>query len=259
MTFICVGGITCLLALLVFWVLGDEGKEKASVSSPASGLGILQSVRLILGSLAFWQIGSVAFFRYGTFVGLQGLWLGPYLMDIKGYSPLQAGNALTLLAIGGIVGGPIAGQLSDKVFRSSKDVAFWGLVLYAASLIPLIGILKVESPFLYGLIFFFLGFFNAVGMMFYTHAKGLFPVAISGTIMAWVNFFSIGGGGVFMPALGRVIDSFPRSGRSYTAAAYHLSFLVCLLGMVASLIFYAFSKKEKRSSELGVQSSESPN
>jgi hypothetical protein len=28
------------------------------------------------------EIGVLGFFRYGTLIGLQGLWLGPYLMDI---------------------------------------------------------------------------------------------------------------------------------------------------------------------------------
>jgi len=39
---------------------------------PNLKIGVLSSMRLILGSLVFWQIGVVAFFRYGTFVGLQG-------------------------------------------------------------------------------------------------------------------------------------------------------------------------------------------
>jgi len=43
-----------------------------------------------------------------------------------------------------------------------------------------------------------------------------------------------------------VIESFPRTGSSYPAEAYHLSFLICFLGMTASLVFYAFSKKERR-------------
>jgi hypothetical protein len=53
------------------------------------------------------------------------------------------------------------------------------------------------------------------------------------------------GGAIFMPLLGRVIESFPRTGDSYPAEAYHLSFLICFLGMVVSLIFYAFSKSER--------------
>ena len=249
MTFIIAGGITTILAFLTFWILGEGRKIQQSFNASSSAqpeIKIQQSFRLILGSITFWQIATVAFFRYGTFVGLQGLWLGPYLMDIKGYSPIQTGNLLILLAIGMIAGGPISGQFSDRIFRSSKGVALWGLCLYTLSLLPFTGIFKIQSPLWYGLIFFFMGFFHAFGMVIYSHAKSLFPIAISGTVMTWVNFFTMAGAAVFMPALGKIIESFPRIGPSYPAGAYHLSFFICFLGMAASIIFYAFSKKEKK-------------
>ncbi|MGA2465566.1 MAG: MFS transporter [Thermodesulfobacteriota bacterium] len=248
MTFIFAGGITTILAILVFWALGGEKKKDETLifrPSPEPAIGVIQSIRLVLGSLAFWQIGAIAFFRYGTFIGLQGLWLGLYLMEIKGYSPIQTGNVLTFLAIGAIIGGPIAGRLSDRVFHSRKGVALWGLSLYGLSLFPLIGILRIESPFWYGLIFFFIGFFSSFGMLVYPHAKELFPITISATVMAGVNFFTMAGGALFMPALGKVIESFPRVDHTYPPEAYHLSFLICFLGMLISLIFYAFSKREK--------------
>jgi len=249
MTFIVAGGVTAVLAFLTFWILGEGRKNQKSLNASSSALPeikIQQSFRLILGSLAFWQIGAVAFFRFGIFMGLQGLWLGPYLMDIKGYSPIQTGNLLILLAIGAIVGGPISGQFSDRIFRSSKGVALWGTCLYTLSLLPLMGIFKIQSPLWFGIIFFFMGFFNAFGMMIYSHAKSLFPVTISGTVMTWVNFFTMAGAAIFMPALGKIIESFPRIGHSYPAEAYHLSFFICFLGMIASIIFYAFSKEEKK-------------
>jgi MFS family permease len=249
MTFVIAGVVTALLAFLTFLILGEEkGNIGGLASSPLSQpeIGILQSFRLLLGSLAFWQIGAISFFRYGTFVCLQGLWLGPYLMDIEGYSPVQTGNLIILLAIGIIVGGPIAGWLSDRTFHSRKGVALGGLSLYCLSLLPLIGVAKLQSPFWFGFIFFFIGFFCSFGMVIYAHAKELFPVTISGTAMAGVNFFTMGGAAFFMPALGGIIKSFPRTGSSYPAEAYHLSFLICFLGMTASLIFYAFSKKERR-------------
>jgi MFS family permease len=247
MTFIFAGGITTFLAFLAFWALGGKKRKDESIlSSPSSEpeIRILQSLRLIMGSLSFWQMGVVAFFRYGTFIGLQGLWLGPYLIDIKGYSPVQTGNVLILLSIGTIVGGPIAGRLSDRIFHSRKNVALWGLSLYCLSLFPLTGVLKIQGSFWYGLIFFFIGFFCSFGMLIYSHAKELFPITISGTVMTWVNFFSMAGGAVFMPALGKIIESFPRVNQAYPAEAYHLSFAICFLGMAASLVFYAFSKKE---------------
>jgi MFS family permease len=248
MTFILAAGITAILAFLVFWILGEEEEKGESfIPLPQSKpeMGVLQSIRLILGSLAFWQMGAIAFFRYGTFVSLQGLWLGPYLIEIKGYSPILTGNVLILLAIGMIVGGPIAGWLSDRTFHSKKGVALGGMGLYTLSLFPLIGIVKIQSPFWYGLIFFFIGFFCSFGVVIYSHAKEFFPIAISGTVMTWINFFTMAGGAIFMPALGKIIESFPRVGHSYPAEAYHLSFLICFLGMVASLIFYAFSRKER--------------
>jgi len=247
MTFIFAGGITALLAFFVFCVLGGEKeKDERSISSSSSqmSIGILQSIRMVLSSLAFWQIGAIAFFRYGTFIGLQGLWLGPYLIEIKGYSPIQTGNVLILLAIGTIVGGPIAGQLSDRTFHSTKGVTLWGLSLYSLSLFPLIGILKIQSPFWYGLIFFLIGFFGGFGMVIYSHAKELFPIAISGTVMTLVNFCTMAGAAVFMPLLGKIIESFPKINQTYPAEAYHLSFLICFLGMAASLVFYAFSKSK---------------
>ncbi|NWF91885.1 MAG: MFS transporter [Syntrophaceae bacterium] len=250
MTFIVAGGITTLLGLSVFWVLGEE-KDKAGTPVPSRSSGpatsFAQSVRMVWGSLAFWQMGAVAFFRYGTFVGLQGLWLGPYLIDVEGYSPIEAGNVLIFLSVGMIVGGPFAGRLSDRFPRSRKEVALWGLALYTLCLFPLVGVLKIESPFWYGFLFFFLGFSSSFGMLIYSHAMALFPTEISGTVTSWVNFFTMLGAATVMPALGRVIESFSRQGSIYPEEAYHLSFLFCFLGMMASLIFYAFCEKEKKS------------
>jgi MFS family permease len=246
MAFFFSGVITTILAFLVFWVLGEE-KGKEEISSPASSgqkIGILQSLRLVLGAFVFWRIAAIAFFRYGTFVALQGLWLGPYLMDIKGYSSVQAGNLLILLAVGSIVAGPIAGWLSDRVFHP-KNVILWGAGLYTLSLIPLMGVMDIRGPFSYGLIFFFIGFSCGFGIAFFSYVRELFPIAISGTVMTLVNFFTMAGGAIFMPLLGKIIKSFPRTGLSYPAEAYHFSFLLCFLSMAASVIFYAIPRKKR--------------
>ncbi len=248
-TFFIAAGVTALLAFLSLSILRGSEKNGGTPSpspTPRHEIGVLQSIGMILGSLSFWQIGFLAFFRYGTFVGLQGLWLGPYLIDIRGFTPVQAGNLLILLALGTIIGGPIAGRLSDQISHSRKGVAFWGISLYCVSLLPLAGILKIQNPLWFSIIFFFVGFFNSFGLLVFSHVKDLFPTAISGTAMTFVNFFTMAGGAIFMPALGKVIESFPRTGNSYPSEAYHLSFLICCLGVAASLIFYAFSQKDIR-------------
>jgi MFS family permease len=248
MTFVLAGAATSILAFLVFWVLGAEpGRDqRASISSSSEPkISVFQSLRIVLGSLAFWQIGVLCFFRYGTLIGLQGLWLGPYLMDIKGYTSLLTGNILILLAIGTTLGYVISGMISDRFFRSRKSVVLWGTSLYALAIFPLVGVADIRNPSWYGSIFFFMGFFSSFGMLVYSHIKELFPTAISGTVMAWVNFFTMAGAAIFMPALGRVIQAFRLPDHSYPAEAYHLSFFICFFCMTASLIFYAFSRTGK--------------
>ncbi len=248
-TFVLAGTVTMLLAFLSLWILGREGKREEKLNPELSvkqGSAIFQEMRIVLRSFSFWQIGLLGFFRYGTFVGLQGLWLGPYLMEIKGYSPVQAGNMLSLTAIGSIIGGPVAGRLSDQVFHSRKGVMGVGLSLYCISLFPLTGIVQIHNPLWLDLIFFAIGFFTNFGLLVFSHAKDLFPVAISGTVTTFVNFFTMAGGAIFMPLLGNVIESFPRTGTSYPSEAYHLAFFICFLGMAASLVFYAFSWKEMK-------------
>jgi MFS family permease len=246
-TLVIFGVITIALGLSVFWILRNVKTESNTVTSAPSSqqkINIFQAAKIIGGSLSFWQISALAFCQYGTFIGLQGLWLGVYLMDIGGYSSVQAGHILSVLAIGHAVGSPFAGWLSDKVFRSKKWTAFCGLSLYCLSMLPLLGIFTIQGVAWYVTIYFSLGFFRAFGMLLYGHVKELYPADLAGTAMTWTNFFIAAGSAFFLQLMGKVIELFPRTGQSYSLSAYRASFLICLISMVVSLIFYAFSKKE---------------
>jgi hypothetical protein len=115
-------------------------------------------------------------------------------------------------------------------------------MFYAMCLLPLTGIVDIESPLLFGALFSMIGFFNSPGTLAYTHVKELYPLQISGTVIAAANFFVMAGGAVLTPALGTIIEAVTPKGQLYTPAAYHLAFLVCFLGTALSLAFYAFSK-----------------
>jgi predicted MFS family arabinose efflux permease len=246
--FLC-GSITAALAVLLFWVLrerGDSDKGSAAVlhaSYPQHQKGFIESVRMILGNLSFWQISSLAFFRYGTFVALQGVWFGPYLMSVKGYTPVTAGNILTTLSVGMAIGSSVAGHLADRVFRTTKSVLLLGLSCYAVCLFLLTGVVPLEGILAFSVLFMLLGFFNGFGMLGYAHIKELFPLSMSGTVITGVNFFLMAGGAVFMQVIGVIIEFATRGGTGQGGSyPYHLAFFVCFIGMLASLIFYFFSK-----------------
>ncbi|OPY77289.1 MAG: D-galactonate transporter [Syntrophorhabdus sp. PtaU1.Bin058] len=249
-TLLYAGGINIILAVLLFWVLKGDGRNRQYDDIPLSAqerkTGVLESFRLVVSNLSFWQLGAVAFFRYGTLVALQGLWLGPYFMDIKGLTQMKTGNLLMMLSLGTIVGSPTAGYLTDRVFYSRKTVILMGLGLYSLCLVPLTGIFDIDSPLAFSVLLFFIGVFSSFGMLAYTHIKELFPLNMSGTAISGVNFFVISGGAVLMQVIGIIVEGFVRADRSYPPQAYHTAFFICLLGMVCGLLFYAFSKDSHR-------------
>lgn len=249
LTFFGAGAVTTLLSVLIFWVLREDVPGSARPPADTGGPAHRHDrgrARLILGSLSFWQIGLVAFMRYGTFVALQGLWLGPYLMSLKGFPAVEAGNLILMISIGVIVGSPLAGFLADRIFPSAKHAIVAGLVLYLLCLGLLTGIWDVGGPFAYSVLFVVMGFASSFGTLAYTHVKELYPLTMSATAISAVNFFVMSGGAFFMQILGTIIETVTERGAAYPAEPYDLSFLLCFVLMAVSLAFYTFSGTKKK-------------
>ena len=248
MTFVWTGAFTGLLGVVALLLLKPLSAGMGGPAQTGRHISFRESARLILGSLSFWQISVASFFRYGTFVSLQAVWLGLYLMQIKGFTPVQAGNVLIALAIGNAVGGPVGGRAIDGTRLTEKQVTFAGLAFYCLSLLLLTGIWEWQQLEAYLAIAFSLGFFHAVGTLLHAHAKALYPLSIAGTAMAWVNFCVMAGAAILTTAFGRLIEFFPRTGASYPPAAYHFCFLIGFVVVAASVVFYAFSPSKPKPS-----------
>lgn len=242
-TLFLTSGLTIVFALSAFHLLRRIEQAKTNYPSivPSKKVTVSQAVNLILTSLLFWQIAAITFFRYGTQVALQGLWLGLYLIDIEGYSAVQAGNILLMVPMGLLIGSPFAGWLYDKTHYYNKALIVVGHALYCLSLVPLAMGFTIHNTLFYSIICFFIGFFGGgFGLLPYSQVKDSFPAKLSGTAIAWVNTSLLTGAAVLTHVLGKVIEFFPRSGDSYPAIAYQTAFRVCLLAMLLSLIFYVF-------------------
>ena len=253
LSFVTVGLITILVCAAVYKIVRDR-PEKAEYPLPPGQLSageekipLVLSVKTILENLVFWQIAAMAFLRYGTFVAIQGLWGGPYLIEILGYSPVKAGHILMMASIGAIIGAPLSGRLSDKVFLSRKKVVLGGMCAYAAGMVFLTGCCPVTHEHLYYGLFFSLGLFSSCGVVLYSQVKESFDIRMAATAMTAVNFFTMMGGAVFMQGMGRIIEIFSAEGGAYSPRAYHAAFLVCLLSMALAIAFYSFSKDTKPS------------
>lgn len=240
--------ISLILAFLFFIIVRDRPQQGTSQSEPAAtsmntGQAI-SNLRVLFKQKDYWIISLGTFGRYGVYAAFQALWAGPYLMEVIGLSALTTGNLILLLNLGMILGSPICGTLSDKVFRTRKWVIVAGSIGNILT-IMVMAILPANMPiFVFGLLFFGFGFFNATGILMYPHIKELMPPEMSGAAMTGINFFTMIGPALFLQGLGTLMQTlYPAASRG--PAAFHAAFIVCIACLTLIAILYCFTTEKR--------------
>jgi sugar phosphate permease len=241
LSFVAVGVITLLLAILVWLFVRDRPadlgwpspSEPQGPSPPADGL--LAGMKKVLTCPRFWPIAIWFFFDCAVFFSFGGLWGGPYLMQVYGCTKAEAGQILSMLAIGMIVGSPMLSFLSNRIFQGRKPVLMVsGFVLVC--LTALLAFATEDLP-VAGLYLLCLGlgvFSSAIVVIGFTTTKELFPVQIAGTSTGLVNLFPFAGGAVFQPLLGYILERQGRVKDAFTLVGYKQAFFVLFVcGLIA--------------------------
>jgi sugar phosphate permease len=249
-SFVLVGLLTLLMASLVWFLVRDKPSdiglpcpaEHAPGNKPDDGL--FRGMRTVLTDAAFWPIAVWFFFDCAVFFSFGGLWGGPWLMHVYGLDKAQAGQILSMLAAGMIVGSPLLSRVSNRVFRKRKPV----LILASCATLLLTGFLAfatgtLTTASLY-LICFGLGIFSSsIAVIGFTATKELFPVRKAGTATGLVNFFPFAGGAVFQPVLGWILENNGRVAGGFSVEGYHEAFLTLFICAAISLLASLFIRE----------------
>ncbi len=234
---------------ILFFVKDQPAPEPASSASakasdkPHYGNGSLSSLSVVFRDRNFWMISLSAFIRYGSLICIQGFLGTLYLVQVLGYPAHKAGNILSMIAIGYLVGSPLMGRLSDSMFRSRKKVMVWGLLLYTL-FIPLF-LFDPDNELLWYVTFFALGFFASVGAVGFAHVRELFPKEISGVVLTANNLFNIGGVAVGQHLIGMLMARYPAPVTGHSVEAYHAAFTALFLSSLFGFLVYLFVKDSR--------------
>jgi len=247
LSFQAIIAIHLLLTLMLFWVVQDRPAEKAlNPPSSAGGLrpaSLFGNLGILMRSKDYWIISAGTFVRYGTHAALQTLWAGPLLMEVLRFSPVQAGNILMAMNIGLIVGGPMWGAVSDRVFKTPKWVVAGGLLMLALITFGLRALPPGTSSFVAGATFLAFGLASASGMHVYAHIKALVPKDMAGAAMSGTNFFTMMGPAVFLQGLGIAMQGlYPEASRG--PAAFSTALLICVVCQAAIGVLYLFTRSK---------------
>jgi len=245
-TFVVFAAINLLLAALFFAVVRDRPPEALAGGTPppvsSEFREILAGVRALLMEKDYWIISLGTFCRYGIFAAVQTLWAGPFLINVGGLSPVEAGNVLLLMSAGIIIGSPVCGWVSDSVFASRKGVIVAGFIGMILTLVVLAGLSRGAAP---AALFFSFGFFAGTGQVMYAHIKERMPAERAGTAMTLVNFFTMAGVVVFLQGLGSLMQ-YLYPAESLGAPAFRAAFLLCAASLLATLVLYFFTVETRR-------------
>ncbi len=211
-SFLFVGLFTLLLGVLVFLIVRDKPADKG-LPSPAgtpqktvAPIALMAGVQKVLTTRYFWPVAIWFFFDCGIFFSFGGLWGGPYLMQVYGYSKGQSGQILSMLAIGMIIGSPLLSYLSNNVIKSRKKTIIGASLIVFILMLPLAFFTASIPLILHYVICLGLGIFSsAIVVIGFTTNKELFPVQMAGTATGMINLFPFLGGAVFQPILGFVL------------------------------------------------------
>ena len=248
-SFQLIAAINLILTLTLFMVVRDRpdpacihaanGAPAISLSQAFSNLG------LIFKNKDYWIISIATFIRYGTFAAFQALWAGPFLIEVMGYSAMRTGNLILLMNVGLIIGGPLWGALSDRIFKARKGLIVFCLAAMGVILLVLATVsAEIDLPVL-AVLFFGFGLVTSGGMLMYPHIKDLMPQEMSGAAMTGINFFNMLGPAVFLQGLGTLMQHlYPDASRG--PAAFDAAFMVCMVCLAGATALYFFTAGKRK-------------
>jgi MFS family permease len=243
-TFLGVGVITALIALLVAAVVDD---------GPSAGLPRRESLRESMAGVArvfrtpsVGQVFLVHLTGYSSFALVVGLWGGPYLTHAYGYGLQARGDLLFVAAVAQILGSLAWGPM-DRVFGSHKLPVLLGAGLTAAAL-AMIALVGVLAPALLLVWFAAFGFLSAYTPVMIAHGKSLFPPHLVGRGITVLNTGTMAGVFLAQTVSGLTIDLFPAPDGVYALDAYRVVFgLQAGFVLVAWLIYLGARDPMRRS------------
>jgi MFS family permease len=227
-------------ALVAAVVHESRGDRLAHESLRDSFGGTLQAIRVP----SFWSVFALQLASYSSFVVVVGLWGGPYLTHIYGYSLTERGNMLFIAVVAQIIGAFVWGP-TDRLLNSYKIPVLTGHLLTAGAL-GLAAVVGVFPPLLLVLWFIAIGLFPAVVTVLIAHGKSLFPAHLAGRGMTLMNIGTMGGVFVCQTITGFIIDLFPGTSGGYAINAYRAVFGFQAGFILLACFIYFFSRDPRR-------------
>ena len=242
-SFLAVAGLMIFAGTMVALIVHED----EPVDGQRADLGVhhetfaesIAGLKEALRSKSMTQLFFVHLTAYSSFVLIAGLWGGPYLTHIYGYSLTERGDMLFAAVVAQIVGAFLYGPM-DRIFRGYKIPVLSGALLTGLTFMAaaVIGVLPAGWLFVW---FIAIGAVTAYTPVMIAHGKSLFPPHLAGRGLTILNMATMGGVFLSQTVTGFVINQFPIENGVYALDAYRAVFALQGLFVLAACIPYLWA------------------
>jgi predicted MFS family arabinose efflux permease len=228
-------------AALVFFVVPEGGRA----ARPPSLAEQTRELAGILRDPLFVRVAGATLLIQGTFIGLQSLWVGPWLADAAGLKGQAVADYLFWIATGMTVGYAGMGVIADRLARLRVPAATVALAA-TVGLLATQGAIVALPPSIAAPLWILFAFLGASNVLWYSALYQSFPVEMAGRAATALNVFVFLGIFACQWGVGVIVDLWERGpSGAYPAEAYRAAFALLLAVELLGLGWYVFRRRAK--------------
>lgn len=254
--FVIIGVVTAVVAVACAGLIhnrpsGLVGAPSEVADRPQQGAASfrgywLDQARAVVTNKYSWPPVLAQLGLYSTLITFSGLWGVPFLTQVYGKTLQQAANLTTALAVGVIVGCPLAGYASDRILGRRRPLYIATTcgcaIMWAALVFLQVGLLP--DLLLMGFFFLFGLTYSAIALT-WPCSKEVNHPDLTGMAVAVANTACLAGAAVLPTVVGAMLDAgwqgvVQNGARIYPPVSYQWAFLLCfalmIVGAGASLL-----------------------
>ena len=232
-------GLLAVMALCASASIFAFVPEKTAQKSGETLHAQIAVIGTVFRSRDFWAIGLAASFVQGVAIGLLGLWAGPWLRDVAGFTRAEMADRLFIAAAAFGIGGVICGTLSDKLARRGIAPAITylgGCIACTLAMLPIVLGVRDGAVLWWAL---FVGF-CAFGSLSYPLLATRFAPRITGRVVTALNLVTFSTAFAVQFGVGAIVNLWPVVDGHYALEGYRASFAFFWVMQVAAVAWLAY-------------------
>ena len=232
--FMLLAAVTLVVAALILLVVPERPNSAATGSLKEQ----ISEIGQIYRDPYFWRIVPLMFTCASSFMAIQGLWAGPWLLEVEGFSQADTAAHLTIMAVGMIVGVTGSGLFASVLQRMGYDMA--GVCGFAAffSIIAMLLLITDIVPSSY-VLWAYIGLVVALTALVFAALAHHFPISQAARANTAANVIVFAMAFVYQWGIGWVIEQWPLAADGGSPnIAYLWAFLATILTQVLAFVWF---------------------